>query len=431
MKMKNIVFGMLFISQFFLAHAQETRASLMSSDDSVIAVNTERHIRKYPYGTTLEPVLGYVNSQMKGEMGLEKYAQDDLSNGTDVKLTINLELQQQIEAVLDAGQSLYGADEILAAVMESATGKVVAMASSNRYDPAHITQNDMDALIPKFGAYAYEPGSVIKPLTLAIALDKELVTPSTIFNTYKGRMKIGKNRTITDDAKFDFQSATDIILHASNIGISQISWKLSGKAFRDGLLKFGLGRYSGIELPIDASGSLKSQVLLNHPMHRANSSYGYGMLVTFTQLLKAYSVFNNDGMSVTPQLLAFNQNQNECENIVISKKAARQIHEILIKNVNRGTAVNAKYDGLEIGGKTATAHIAKNGRYVREYHSSFYGFANDDEGAKYTIGVLVIRARAKYAYFASQSAVPVFGKIVDVMVESGYLVPSTFYRVEE
>ena len=416
------------MSQSFLANAQEIRASLLSSDDSVIVETTDSNVRKYPYGTTLEPVLGYVNSQMKGKMGLEKYAEDDLSNGIDVKLTIDLELQQQIEAILDAGQSLYEADEILAAVMESDTGKIVAMASSNRYDPAHITQNDTYALIPKFGAYPYEAGSVIKPLTLALALDKELVTPSTVFNTYEGRMKIGKNRTITDDEKYDFQSATDIILHSSNIGISQIAWKMSGKEFKDGLLKFGLGMYSGIELPRDASGSLKSQVLLNHKMHRANSSYGYGMLVTFTQLLKAYSVFNNDGISVTPQLLELNQ--NEFENIVIGKKAASQIHEILIENVNRGTATNAKYDGLEIGGKTGTAHIAKNGHYVKEYHSSFYGFANDNEH-KYTIGVLVIRAKAKYAYFSSQSAVPIFRVMVDSMVKSGYLKPVELYDGEE
>jgi cell division protein FtsI (penicillin-binding protein 3) len=368
---------------------------------------------------------------MKGKMGLEKYAQDDLSGGRNIKLTVDPALQQQVEAILDAGQALYGADEILAAVMESATGKIVAMASSNRYDPSHITRNDIPSLVPKFASYPYEPGSVITPLTLAIALDKELVEPSTIFNTYEGRMQVGENRFITDDEKFDTLSATDIIVHSSNVGISQISWKLTAKEFKEGLQKFGLGTYSGIELPRDQPGSIKSLSLLNHKLHRANSSYGYGMLVTFTQLLKAYSVFNNEGISVTPKLLEFNQDQNEFENIVISKKAANQIHEILIEDVERGIGINAQYSGLEIGGKTGTAHMVKDGRYIREYHSSFYGFANDDEGAKYTIGVLVIKAQAQYAYFASRSAVPVFGKIVDVMVKSGYLVPSELYRVEE
>jgi cell division protein FtsI (penicillin-binding protein 3) len=107
----------------------------------------------------------------------------------------------------------------------------------------------------------------------------------------------------------------------------------------------------------------------------------------------------------------------------VGKKAARQIHDILIEVVKRGTGVKAQYPGLEIGGKTGTAHIAKHGRYVREYHSSFYGFANDKEGHKYTIGVLVIRAKKPYKYFASASAVPTFKRIVHTLVELDYLKP--------
>jgi len=431
MKMKNIVFGIVFMSQYFLLNAQEIKGSILSNDNSIIVENTNSNIRIYSYGTTLEPLLGYVNSKMKGKSGLEKYAQATLSDGTHLKLTIDLILQQQIESILDGGQVLYGADEIIASVMESSTGKIVAMGSSNRYDPSHITQKDIPFLIPKFAVYPYEPGSIIKPLTLAIALDKELVEPTTIFNTYEGRMQIGENRFITDDEKFDTLSATDIIVHSSNIGISQIAWKLTGKEFKAGLENFGLGMYSGIELPRDEPGIIKSLSQLNQKLYRANSSYGYGILVTFTQLLKAYSVFNNDGIIVTPQLLEFNQNKKDFETIVISKKAANQIHEILIEDVERGLGINAKFYGLEIGGKTGTAHIAKNGHYIREYHSSFYGFANDAEGHKYTIGVLVIRAKAKYAYFASQSAVPVFGKIVDVLVNNNFLEPSQIDKVEK
>ena len=85
--------------------------------------------------------------------------------------------------------------------------------------------------------------------------------------------------------------------------------------------------------------------------------------------------------------------------------------------------MKAQYPGLEIGGKTGTAHMAKGGRYVREYHSSFYGFANDKFGHKYTIGALVIRAKKRYAYFASKSAVPTFRQIVQLLVEQGKLIP--------
>jgi cell division protein FtsI (penicillin-binding protein 3) len=107
----------------------------------------------------------------------------------------------------------------------------------------------------------------------------------------------------------------------------------------------------------------------------------------------------------------------------VNKKAARQIHNILLEVVKRGTGVKAQYPGLEVGGKTGTAHIAKHGHYVREYHSSFYGFANDKKGHKYTIGVLVIRAKKYHKYFASQSAVPTFRRALDILVELDYLQP--------
>jgi cell division protein FtsI (penicillin-binding protein 3) len=422
--MKNIVFAIVCIGQLLLADNQIPRGAILTSDKSVVAENIDNGVRVYHYGTTLEPLLGYVNGKMNGRLGLEKYAHATLSESRDVQLTIDLTLQQQIEFILDVGKVLYGTDEILAAVMESATGKIVAMASSNRYDPSHITQNDTPSLVPKFSTYPYEPGSVIKPLTLAIAFDNELVEPTTIFDMHGGRMKIGENRFITDGEKFDTLSATEIIVHSSNIGISQVAWMLTGKAFKTGLQKFGLGEPSGIELSWDEPGIIKPLKTLNKKPHRANSAYGYGMLLTFTQLLKAYSAFNNDGIPVTPKLLASSQNRKESLSVAISKKAANQIHKILVEDVERGMGKNARYDGLEIGGKTGTSHIARNGHYVREYHSSFYGFANDEAGNKYTIGVLVIRAKARFAYFASQSAVPVFRKIVEMMVEDGYLKPS-------
>ena len=400
------------------------RGSIISDDNKVLAKTLDKTQRVYSFETSLEPLIGYVNSKLEGKIGIEKYAQDPLSQGLDVKLTINLGLQQQIESILDEGKLLYEADEIMAAVIEGSTGKVVAMASSNRYDPTHITKKDIPSLNQKFSEYPYEPGSIIKPLTLAIALDHNVVKPLTVFNTYGGRMQIGEKRFITDDQKFDTLTATDIILHSSNIGISQIAWRLTGKEFKDGLMKFGLGTPSGIDLPRDLSGSLKSFEQLDTKMHRANSSYGYGMTATLTQFLKAYSVFNNNGLAVTPYLMESDRGKKENSIYVISKKSATQIYDILVENVRRGTAKNAHFDGLEIGGKTGTAHIAKNGRYVREYHSSFYGFANDDKEHKYTVGVVVIRAKAKYAYFSSQSAVPVFRKIVEALTESNYLKPS-------
>jgi cell division protein FtsI (penicillin-binding protein 3) len=424
--------------------------------------------RRFPLKDVLSPILGYVGDQSdgrytrpSGKKGLERAYEKHITSkkngyfqgkrdvvgavihdknsikiqrvdGLDLHLNIPLALQRRVELMIDQMKLSIDADEIIVGIMESKTGKVLSMASSERYDPSHIRQKDIAALVPKFTEYPYEAGSVLKPLTVAIALDKKRITPDTWFKTGYKKFDITGGQSVSDDDYFESLPVTDIIIHSSNIGTSQISWLLTGQEFREGLLKFGLAQKTGIDLSRDLPGSLKPLRLLNHKMHRANSSFGYGMMVTFTQLMKAYSAFNNDGLAMAPRLVDYLQDakgnhytlEPEIGNVqAISKKAANQIHDILLEVVKRGTGVAAQYPGLEIGGKTGTAHIAKNGRYVREYHSSFYGFANDKEGHKYTIGVLVIRAKKRYKYFASQSAVPTFRRITDILVELDYLKP--------
>ncbi|SFV53177.1 Cell division protein FtsI [Peptidoglycan synthetase] [hydrothermal vent metagenome] len=424
--------------------------------------------RRYPLLKSMTPIIGYVKNKLenryslsKGQKGIEKYAQKYLTiskngmfkgprdvigyaihngesskinrvNGLDVHLNISLPLQQSIEAVLDDMKIETGASEILGAVMESKTGKVLAMASSNRYNPSHITQKDVYSLNPKFSEYPYEAGSVIKPLTLSIALDYKRVTPTTWFETFDGKMKISARKTITDDEKFKALTATDIIVHSSNVGISQIAWKLTGSEFRDGLLKFGLSQPSGIDLSRDLAGKIKSVRLLNNKLHRANQSYGYGMHITFTQLMRAYSAFNNGGMAMSPRIIDYFTDSKDKkyrlappkpDKRAISSKTSEEIHTILQEVVKRGTGVAGQYKGLDIGGKTGTAHIATSAGYTKSYHSSFFGFANDKFGKKYTIGVLVIKATKPFKYFASMSAVPTFKQITQALVEYEFLVP--------
>jgi len=425
--------------------------------------------RQFPLNDCLTPIIGYISqkddnkrySRPKGMKGLERYAEKHLISkknglfagdrdvvgaiirngssmksirvdGLDMHLNISLSLQKRIEMVLDDMKKETDAQEILGAVMESRTGKVLAMASSERFNPHHITQKDISALNPKFSEYPYEIGSVMKPLTLSIAVDLNKITPDTWINTYNGRLKIGKRRVITDDEKFASLTATDIIVHSSNVGISQISWRLTGEEFRTGLLKFGLSQPSGIDLSRDLAGRVKPLKLLRNKMHRANQSYGYGMHATFTQMIKAYSAFNNGGKVMTPRIInhfedkdghRYKLPQPKSSNRAIKEETSEKIHNILLEVVKRGTGVAGQYPGIEVGGKTGTAHIATSAGYSRLYHSSFFGFANDKSGHRYTIGVLVIKARKPYKYFASQSAVPTFRDIVNSLVELDFLKP--------
>ncbi len=416
-----------------ISNANDIRGSIITKDNKIVAQSINEKIRDYPLNDRFEPILGYLYNDMSGAIGLEKYSEDMLKKGFNLHLNIPYAFQRQVERMLDYKITQLDADEIIVGVMESDTGNVLSLASTKRYDPSCIAQEDIPALNPKITQYPYETGLAIGPLSVSIAMDKGLVTPEQSFDTFGGKLQIGEKHWITDDEEFDSLTVTDIIVQMSNIGTAQVAWTLTGKEFRDGLLKFGLGQPSGIDLSRDSPGHLKNVKKLNNKIHRASTSYGYGMQATPVQLLKAYSAFNNDGIAVTPRLVNYLEDEKGRHYIpepkindiqAISKKTANQMHNILLEVVRRGIGVEAQHPGLEIGGQTGTAHIAKNGRYVREYHSSFYGFANDEFGHKYTIGVLVIRSKKKWKYFASQSAVPTFKNLVKILVERGKLIPN-------
>ncbi|MDT8339442.1 MAG: penicillin-binding protein 2 [Sulfurimonas sp.] len=419
--------------------------------------------REYPYGKLLTPIIGYPHkieddgyTYVKGVKGVEKKfenelqaKQDELSQGKrdvngyiilnkesftkpeikglDVKLNIPIALQLRIEKMLDKMKIELEAREIIAAVMDTKNGKVIAMASSNRYLPKSIQKSDYPSLNSSMIEYSFEPGSVIKTITFAILLDRGLVNPYDLVNGHNGRFKIGR-KVITDEHKFDWLSAENVIVHSSNIGIAQLAQKLSGVAFNQGLLDFGFASKSTPDLVYEKVGSVPHIMQLENEIYKATCSYGYGMRANLMQLIRAYSVFNNNGRMVTPRVVEHFIDQYDREITipeqeqpqVIKSSTAHRVKKILIKTVNEGTGVKAQTEGLEIGGKTGTAHIVENRKYVNEYNTAFIGFANDKQ-SRYTIGTIVIRP--KKSQFAAQTAVPVFKNIVDTLVGDGYLKP--------
>jgi len=408
-----------------------------------------RENRYFPHQNSLTPVIGYVHKteeryqKVKGIKGLEKaYAPYLMSekdgliqgksdavrtpllsgesrstkrvDGLNLHLNINLSFQKEVEAVLDDMKGQTAAEEVMAAVMNSETGQLLALASSERFDPAHIRQKDVNSLNPNFSEYLYEPGSVMKPFTMAIALDKHKVKLTEQIHL-GGKLPVTKTYTISDDDYFKALTPKGIIMYSSNIGISKIAWRLTGQELYQGWKNFGLSEPSGIDLSKELVGRIKAPYLLNYKVHAANTAYGYGMLVNFMQMIKGYSAFNNNGVAVTPKIVDKMSDQNgkfydvprsSSSLQACSSKTANAIKDMLQATVNRGTGTSAQYDGLEVGGKTGTAHISERGRYVEKYHSSFFGFANDKFGNKYTIGVFVIKP--KKVYFASQTAAPTF-----------------------
>ncbi|MBN2895183.1 MAG: penicillin-binding protein 2 [Campylobacterales bacterium] len=419
--------------------------------------------REYPYGTLLTPLIGYPHkieddgyTRVYGVKGLEKHFDETLSaqkegrqyglrdvnnymilnrrsatelpqSGMDIKLTIPVTLQIKLERIVEYFRSDLDANEVSVVIMESQTGRIIAMASSNRFYPKAIRKEDYSSLNTSAIEYSYETGSVIKPITFALLLEKGLVNPYDLINGHNGRFRIDK-KVITDEHKMDWMSAEDVIVYSSNIGIAQLAQKLSGLDIYEGFLRFGLTRPSGLELPYERAGVMPTVRQLNHEIYKATVAYGYGIQSNLMQLLKAYNAFNNKGRTINPHVVEgsidtygrFFPAEYPPAEQVISAPTAERMKKILIKTVNKGTGVKARTEGLEIGGKTGTAHIAEKGRYVNKYNTSFIGFANDATKL-YTIGATVIQPRK--TQFASLTAVPAFKAAVDLLIDDGYLHP--------
>lgn len=420
--------------------------------------------REYPYGDLLTPIIGYPHkleedgyTKIKGVKGLEKRFDDALSarqdastmgprdvngyiilnkssytkpsiDGLNVKLTIPISLQIKIEKMCDNMKTELEASQVMMAVMNSRDGKILTIATSNRFFPKEIKKSDYSSLRSAMIEYSYEPGSVLKPITFSLLLDKGLVNPYDMVNGHNGRYKMGR-KIITDEHKFDWLSAEDVIVHSSNVGIAQLAQKLSGIEFHEGLIKFGFSQRSTRDLIYETLGSVPSSVRLENEIYKATCAYGYGMQANLMQLLRAYSAFNNNGRMVYPQIVESlvdefgreSKIKNDEQIQAIKSTTAARMQKILIKTVNEGTGEKTKTEGLIIGGKTGTAHIVEKGNYVNKYNTSFIGFANDATH-NYTIGVIVVQP--KVSQFAAQTAVPVFKKAIDIMIEDGYLKPS-------
>ncbi|CZE47513.1 peptidoglycan D,D-transpeptidase FtsI family protein [Campylobacter geochelonis] len=419
--------------------------------------------REYLAKDSLSPILGHTVKQeingktkVRGKKGVEQFYNYYLSSlkdgllkgprdignniildkdsqkskridGYNVVLNIPLKFQKELEGLLSQKAELYDAKEIIAGVINSKTGEILTLATSLRYNPSNIRKKDYPALNLTATEYSYEAGSVVKPIVFSIIYENKKVKLTDIVNTHNGIYQLGKS-TIRDTHQQAQMSAADVIVYSSNIGMVELSSRIDGQTLYDGLINYNFSRKTDIDVD-EKEGNIKTAGELDSQTYKGTTSYGYGLQVTFIQLLNAYTVFNNDGVMISPRIVNSLEKDgkkyiinNPQKRQIITKESAKAVKDVLIQTVKRGTGKKALTAGVEVGGKTGTARIAaQTGGYSRVYNSSFFGFAND-ENASYTIGVLVIEPK-KGSYYAAQNALPIFKDIVDLMIENGYLKP--------
>ncbi len=391
--------------------------------------------RFYTEGAAAAQLLGFTDIENRGRGGLElefqrvlaghagtrKVMRDRLGNviedveggtppvnGEDVQLSIDSKIQDLTYQALEQAVKDSHAKNASAVVLDAATGEVLAMANYPSFDPnkrSGYTNADMRN-------YAltdiYEPGSVLKPLTIAAALQDGVVSMHSSFQTAPGCMLMYGNR-ICDDSDNGTIGLPQVIQYSSNVATGQIVMRMKPEEQWDMYTAVGLGQRPQLPFPGQASGRLRPWKRWR-PIDAVTQGFGYGLAVSTFQLAHAYLVFADDGL-IRPATL-FKTAQPGPAVRVISPRVAADVRSMLaLVTSPQGTAKAARIPGYSTGGKTGTAYIWRGKAYDKhQFRAQFVGMAPIDH-PRLVMAVSVDQPDAKM-HFGGQVAAPVFSQVV-------------------
>ncbi|MEM9098882.1 MAG: penicillin-binding protein 2 [Pseudomonadota bacterium] len=346
-----------------------------------------REVRVYPSGRLASHLLGGVRTanegvtfaELVGSAGIEHHQNARLSDpahlAEPLELSIDSAVQAAVEDVLSTSLRYFGAKGGVAIVMKVQTGEILAMSSLPDFNPNQPRQpyNGEPAYHPRFSRAAqglYELGSVLKPITAALAIDAGLFDPETMIDT-KTPVTYGRN-TFNDHGRIrPMQSVTEIVMRSSNTGTIRMAQALGTPRFKEGLEKFGFFEPVRVEL---AEARTARPVFPKRwtDLTTITASFGHGISISPLHLASAYATLANRGRYTRPTLIKGGEGPGDQ---VISPRTAGQMIRMLREVVSRGTARRADVPGYELGGKTGTAEKTRRegGYYDDKVISSFAG----------------------------------------------------------
>jgi cell division protein FtsI (penicillin-binding protein 3) len=401
----------------------------------IAGVSLKREYRRYyPGGEITAQLLGFTSVDDNGQEGMELSMQDKLTGkagsqrvikdrrgyivedvasvrapkeGGDITLSLDNKIQfvafREIRQVVEDHKAKNGS----IVVLDAKTGEVLALANWPSYNPNNREKPSANALRNRAVTDLFEPGSTMKPFTVAAALDLGKITPSTVINTEHGVYTVG-GRKIHDTHPEASLTVAQVIQLSSNVGASKIALSMKPEQMWHALSESGFGSQTGSEFPGEASGKLRDYKTWQ-PIEQATMSYGNGISVNLLQLARAYTVFANDGELKPVTLLK--QDIPTIGPKVFSAKTALEVRNMLETVVRPGgTAPLAQIVGYRVGGKTGTAHKLEGGHYVNRYVASFVGLA-PASNPRLIIAVMVDDPSGEQ-YYGGQVAAPVFSHVM-------------------
>lgn len=401
-----------------------------------IYLQSEFH-RYYPEGEITAQVVGLTNIDDQGQEGLELAYNDWLQGEPGKKWVIKDRLGRIISNVQTISEQKPGHDLILsidrriqyiayrelmksvleneaqsgsAVVLNAKTGEVLAMVNYPSYNPNNRQVAKKENMRNRALTDSFEPGSTIKPFSVARALESGLFKPTTMIDTSPGWLRLGHN-IVKDEHYHGLMSVTEILQRSSNVGISKMIIGLPPDLLWSLLHRAGFGEISGIGFPGEQSGSLVKQNRWGEFV-LANYAIGYGISVTVMQLAHAYTILANNG-KLLPVTLLKQETQIKGEQ-VLSSNIANQVLSLLefVVNGKGGTGEQAKVEGYRVGGKTGTSQMVMDGVYQHHHHtSSFVGIA-PLTNPELIVAVVIHDPQGKN-YYGGLVSGPTFAKITE------------------
>lgn len=411
----------------------------------------DSQVRQYPGRRSLCHVLGAVNFDFDGVAGVEQscarwlvgtsgtirgkrdalgrelYDRREISidpvQGADVFLTIDRNIQREVEVELARGIEEFGAGSGWCIVMNAKTGAILSMASAPDFDPRMFSRTSDRNRLNRAVAFTYEPGSVMKVITAATAIDQDFVKPDSLYTTNRDDDRYYR---LPGDAGHVWEprmTITDAIVHSSNIVIGKLGFDLGPKRVYEGMRRFGFGEKTGIELPGEEVG------ILFDPSRRmwdkatwSRAAIGQAFAVTAIQLVSAYQAIANNGVRMKPYLidrvvasdgLVLLKNEPRPVNRVIRESTAKTLREMM-RGVAApgGTARRAAMKGYSVAGKTGTAQksAGRAGYLPGQYRATFCGMVPATHPEIVVLVTLDFDQRRLY-HQGGNSSGPVFRRI--------------------
>ncbi|WP_133137066.1 peptidoglycan D,D-transpeptidase FtsI family protein [Legionella rowbothamii] len=399
-------------------------------------VNFQKEFKRYyPDSDSISQLLGFTNVDDQGLEGIELAYQDWLKGvvgkkrvikdrlgriieelnvikeprpGRDMVLSIDRRLQYLAYSELGKTVEEFGAKSGSVVVVDTENGEILAMANVPSYNPNSRGRYDKDTYRNRAVTDTFEPGSVMKTLSIASALETGLYTPSTIIDTNPSWMSV-HGHVVRDIHNYGVLDVTGVLQHSSNVGVTKMVLASPPEQLIGLLQRCGFGQRTESTYPGESDGSIV-KVKDANPFVLATLAFGYGLSATALQLAKAHMIFANEGRLIPVTLI---HNDPPTAGVqVIKAQTAKQVLAMMEAVLGKdGTGKSARVPGYRVAGKTGTARVAgKDGYKDRRYTASFIGIAPVSK-PKFVV-VVIIHEPSKKGYYAAAVAAPLFSKVM-------------------